>query len=53
MAMTHYWRIRKFLPERFQQRCRLLVVGKRNSVLVEFEDGARVVTSRYFIRRLS
>ena len=33
------------------QRCRALVFGRRNSVLVEFEDGARYVTSRYGLRR--
>jgi hypothetical protein len=44
-----YWRSR--LPERKGQRCRVLVRGKRNTVLVEFEDGVRVVTSRYAVRR--
>jgi len=40
------------LPERKGQRCRILVRAKRmNSVLVEFEDGFRVVTSRYAVRR--
>lgn len=37
--MTHYWRIRKWLPERFNQRCRVLARGKMNTILVEFEDG--------------
>lgn len=50
--MTHTWRIRKYLPERFGQRCRVLAVGKRNSALVEFEDGWKVLTIRYFVRRL-
>lgn len=50
--MTHYWRVRTNLPERYGQPCRLLITGRLNSVLVEFEDGVRVVTSRYFIRRL-
>jgi hypothetical protein len=48
---THYWRIRKWLPERFGQPCRILAVGRMNSVLVEFEDGWRVITVRYFVRR--
>ena len=40
------------MPERKGQRCRILVRAKRmNSVLVEFEDGFRVVTSRYAVRR--
>jgi hypothetical protein len=50
--MTHVWRIRKRLPERFGQACRVLVRGSMNSVLIEFADGYRVVTSRNFIRRL-
>lgn len=50
--MTHVWRVRKYLPERFGERCRVLVTGRMNSVLVEFADGYRVVTSRYFVRKL-
>lgn len=50
--MTHIWRVRKWLPERFGQRCRVLAVGRLNSALVEFEDGWRCVTVRYFVRRL-
>lgn len=50
--MTHYWRIRKYLPERFGQHCRVLATGKKNTVLIEFADGWRVVTIRYFVRRL-
>lgn len=36
--------------DRKGQRCRVLVRGKRNSILVEFEDGYKVVTSRYAVR---
>lgn len=50
--MTHYWRVRARLPERFGQRCRVLAVGRLNAALVEFEDGARVVTCRYYVRLL-
>ena len=50
--MTHVWRIRKWLPDRFGQRCRILATGSMNSVLLEFEDGFRVVTIRYFIRKI-
>jgi hypothetical protein len=46
------WRIRTRLPERRGQACRILVRGRRmNSVLVEFSDGFRVVTSRWAVRR--
>lgn len=49
--MTHYWRIRKTLPGRYGQPCRLIACGKLNSVLIEFEDGVRHVANRYSIRR--
>ncbi len=49
--MTYRWRVRTRLPERFGQRCRVLVRGGMNSCLVEFEDGARYVTSRNYVRR--
>lgn len=44
-----YWRSR--LPERKGQRCRLLARGTLNSCLIEFEDGWKVVTSRFAIRK--
>lgn len=47
----HVWWWRSRLPERKGQRCRVLVRGAKNSVLVEFEDGETVVTSRYAVRR--
>ncbi|HSJ36023.1 MAG TPA: hypothetical protein VLB85_13310 [Acidimicrobiia bacterium] len=50
--MTHYWRVRTRLPERFGQHCRVLARGRRNSILAEFTDGTRVVTSRNYIRRI-
>jgi hypothetical protein len=49
---THVWRYRKYLPERFGQSCRLLGVGAMNSALVQFEDGYKVITSRYAVRKL-
>lgn len=45
------WRVRTRLPERFGQHCRVLVRGTLNSCLVEFEDGYRVVTSRWYVRK--
>jgi len=47
---AHVWWWRSKLPERKGQACRVLVRGRLHSVLVEFEDGTRVVTSRYAIR---
>lgn len=37
--------------DRKGQRCRVLARGRMNSVLVEFEDDERRVTSRYAVRR--
>jgi hypothetical protein len=44
-----YWRTK--LGERKGQRCRVLARGKLNTIAVEFEDGHRVTTSRYAIRK--
>lgn len=33
------------------QRCRVVVRGRMNTCLLEFEDGRRLVTSRNAIRR--
>jgi hypothetical protein len=49
---VYLWRVRTRLPERFGQRCHVLVRAAMNSCLVEFEsDGYRVVTSRNYVRR--
>jgi len=50
-AYFWYWKAR--LPERKGQRCRVLTRGRMNSVLVEFEDGYKVITSRYALRKVS
>jgi hypothetical protein len=49
--MTHRWWWRARLPERKGELCRVVARGAMNSVLVEFLDGYRVVTSRYAVRR--
>lgn len=51
-ACTHYWRVRKYLPERFGQSCRVLAYGRLNSCMVEFQDGGKYVTVRYFVRKI-
>ena len=45
------WHWHKKHGDRHGQRCRILTRGKKNSILVEFEDGFRTVTSGYAIRR--
>jgi hypothetical protein len=46
--LVWFWRSK--LPERKGARCRVVARGALNSILVEFEDGERVVTSRYAVR---
>ena len=45
------WWWRKWLGHRKGQRCRIVARGNLNSAMVEFEDGTRVITSRYAVRR--
>jgi hypothetical protein len=32
------------------RRCRVIVQGKKNSCLIEFENGQREIVSRYAVR---
>jgi len=48
--MTHTWFWKSRLPERKGQPCKVLARGEMNSILVEFEDGYKVVTSRFAVR---
>jgi hypothetical protein len=52
MQATHVWRIKTRLPERKGQPCRVVARGKLNTCLVEFPAGARVVTSRWAVRKI-
>lgn len=48
----HFWHWRARLPHRKGMACRVVARSRRlGSVLVEFEDGYQVVTSRYAVRR--
>jgi len=47
----HVWFWRSRLPERKGERCRVVARGAKNNVLVEFEDGFKVVTCRYAVRK--
>lgn len=53
VPFDRYWCVRKRLPERHGELCRVLVSGRMNSCLVEFEYGVKVVTSCNFVRRVS
>jgi len=48
----YIWFWRKKLPDRKDTKCRVLARGGMNSILIEFEDGLRVITSRYAIRKI-
>lgn len=50
--MTHYWRIKRWLPDRFGQECKINAKGAKGTIEVEFEDGFKAITRRYFVRRL-
>ena len=51
--MTQYiWRVKTRLPERYMTPCKVLIRGKMNTCLVEFEDGYRVTTSRNYLIKL-
>ena len=52
VVYDHVWFWRKRLPYRKGQRCRVILRGGMNSVLVEFPDGDRRVTSRYAVRKV-
>lgn len=51
LMYDYIWFWRKRLGDRKNHRCRVLAWGKMNSILVEFEDGFRVITSRYAVRK--
>ncbi len=50
--MNYYWFWKKWLPSRNGERCKILARGSMGSVLVEFEDGWKVITSRWAVRKV-
>lgn len=52
-SMTNIWYWKSRLPERKGQTCKILAFGKMNSILVEFQDGYKVITSRYAVRKIN
>lgn len=52
MMFTHVWFWKTKLPERKGSRCNVLARGRMNSILVEFEDGFKVITSRNAVRKI-
>lgn len=47
------YRWRKYRPEWYAKRCRLIARGKMNSAIVEFESGERAVVSRNALRKVT
>jgi len=52
IQFIYFWRVRTRYPERFGEKCAVLVRGKQNNCLVQFEDGFKTVTSRNFVRKI-
>jgi len=50
--MKYVWFWKSKLGERKGELCIILARGKMNSILVEFEDGYKVITSRYAVRKV-
>lgn len=53
-SLADFWKKRTsgyFDRDRKGEKCRILARGTKNSVLLEFEDGYKVVTSRHGLRR--
>ena len=50
MSYNYIWFWKTKLPERKGQECKVLVRGGMNSILIEFKDGLKVVTSRFAVR---
>jgi hypothetical protein len=51
-TMTHFWYARRMKPEWRGRRCRVLASGRLNNILIEFENGSRVVTGAGNVRPL-
>ena len=47
----YIWHWISRLPDRKGRRCAVVARGRMNSIMVEFEDGLRVITSRFAVRR--
>lgn len=50
--MTHYfaWKNNPWREARYRHPCRVLAEGRMNSILIQFADGSRAVTSRNAVR---
>ena len=54
LSLYHYiWFWRRKLGDRKGYQCKVLARGKMNSILVEFRDGFKVITSRFAVRKIN
>jgi len=51
LAHVYAWRNNERRAALFGRRCRVVAAGAMGTVLVEFEDGEKVTTSRRALRR--
>jgi len=49
----YVWRLKKCLPHRKGEACRILSQGRTARILVEFADGARVTANISAVRRMN
>lgn len=50
--MTHIYYVKRWGSRRFRDPCRILPGrGRNGSILIEFADGHRMVTTRHGVRR--
>jgi hypothetical protein len=52
MTYRYCWRNNLKRETLYGRRCRVIVRGRANSALVEFEDGQREIVSRNAIRKV-
>jgi len=52
MPWDYIWFWKAKLPHRKGQLCKIICRGSMNSVMVEFKDGQRVITSRWAVRKV-
>lgn len=50
-VMDYVWFWKSKLGSRKGQPCKVIARGKMNSILVEFADGYKAITSRYAVRK--
>jgi len=53
MIYIFRWKNNDVRKKYYKQLCHLIATGKANSVLIEFGDGHKMITSRNAIRKIS